>query len=78
MTDAWQKSEFELTKKKTPYILPSRVSYGMSIVRILEKIDCVIMASYCIPFHNRVCHFRGHYCHYCSGTYHPFTTLRST
>ena len=33
--------------QQTPHISPSRASYGMPIVRILEKIDCVITAPHC-------------------------------
>ena len=36
--------------QKTPHISPSRVSYGVSIVRIWEKIDHIIMALHCISF----------------------------
>ena len=39
------KSDFEL---KTPHKSPSQASYGVSIVRIWEKIDRVIMAPHCI------------------------------
>ena len=34
--------------RKTPHISPLRVSYGVSFVRILKKIDRVITAPYCI------------------------------
>ena len=37
-----------LHSQNTPYIWPSRASYGVSFVRILEKIGCVIMAPQCI------------------------------
>ena len=37
-----------LESQLTPHISPSWVSYGVSIVRILEKIDHVIMALCCI------------------------------
>ena len=37
-----------LESQQTPHILPSRVSYGASIVRIWEKIDGVIKAPHCI------------------------------
>ena len=44
-------SESELDIRITtdiPYISPSRASYGVSIVRILEEIDGIIMAPHCI------------------------------
>ena len=37
--------------QKTPHSLPSQASYGVSIVNILEKIDRVITALYCIYRH---------------------------
>ena len=36
------------TSQQTPHTSPSRASYGMAIVRILEKIDRVITAPHCI------------------------------
>ena len=39
MAEAKHKSALELTK--TPHILPSRVSYGLSLVRVLDEIDCL-------------------------------------
>ena len=36
-----------IASQHTHHISPSRVSYGVSVVRIFEKIDCVIMAPYC-------------------------------
>ena len=33
--------------QQTPHSLPSRASYGVSIVRIWEKIDCIITALHC-------------------------------
>ena len=42
------KQSFNL--QKTPHISPWRVSYGLSFVRILEKIDCIIMAPHCIKY----------------------------
>ena len=36
-----------LESQQTPHIAPSRASYGMSILRILDKIDRVIMAPHC-------------------------------
>ena len=33
--------------QQTPHTSPPMASYGVCIVRILEKIDCFIMASYC-------------------------------
>ena len=40
-----------LNSQKTSFTSPSRASYGMSIVRILEKIDRVITAPECILTH---------------------------
>ena len=37
-----------LESQQTPHTSPSRASYGVSIVRILEKIDRVITAPHCI------------------------------
>ena len=37
-----------LESQQTAHISPSEVSYGVSIVRILEKIDCDIMTPECI------------------------------
>ena len=37
-----------LESQQTPHISPSRVSYGVSIVGMLEKIDRVITAPHCI------------------------------
>ena len=37
-----------LDSQQTPHISPSQASYGVSIVRILEKIDSVITAPRCI------------------------------
>ena len=39
-----------LNSQKTPHSLPSRASYGMSIVGILEKINYVMMTPHCIWF----------------------------
>ena len=36
-----------LGSQQTPHISPSRASYGMSVVRILKKIDCIITAPPC-------------------------------
>ena len=46
----WQRRYINqsLYSQKTPHISPSRVSYGVSIMRILKKIDRIIMASHCI------------------------------
>ena len=41
-----------LGTQQTPHILPSRVSYGVAIVRILEKIDGIITALHCIFYLN--------------------------
>ena len=46
MAAAEPKSDIELTKKN--HTLPSRVSYGVSVVRIWEKIYRVITAPHCI------------------------------
>ena len=40
------KSDFKLTTD-TPY-LALQASYGVSIMRMLKKIDCIIIASHCI------------------------------
>ena len=37
-----------LNPQKTPHTLPLRVSYGVSLVLKLDKIDCIIMAPHCI------------------------------
>ena len=39
-----------LDSQKTSHSLPSRASYGVSIVRILEKINFLIMTPHCIWF----------------------------
>ena len=36
-----------LESQQTPHTSPSRASYGVSIVRIWEKIDCIITAPHC-------------------------------
>ena len=60
-TEAQQKSKFD--SQKTPHTSPSRVSYGVSIVRILEKIDCVIMAPHCtwniVAYSGMICMIRN-------------------
>ena len=43
----WEKINQTLASWKTPHISPSLASYGVSIVRILEKINRVITASHC-------------------------------
>ena len=43
----WQKVNQILESQQTPHTLPLRVSYGVSIVEILEKIDSIITASHC-------------------------------
>ena len=40
--------------QNTPNISPWRASYGVSFVRILEKIDSVISATHCNTTHNRL------------------------
>ena len=45
MTEAEYQSEIEHTKD----ILPLQLSYRVTLVKILEKIDHVIMALHCIP-----------------------------
>ena len=37
-----------LYSQKTPHISPSQVSYGVSIVRIWDKIDYISTAPHCI------------------------------
>ena len=44
----WQKINQILESQQTPHISPSRESYGVSIVKIWEKIDRVITAPRCI------------------------------
>ena len=39
-----------LHSQKTPHISPMRASYGVSIVRIWEKIDSVIKATHCFSY----------------------------
>ena len=39
-----------LKSQQTPHTSPSRASYGVSLVRILEKTDRAIMAPHCIWF----------------------------
>ena len=41
--------DYILETQQTPHSSPSRVSYGVSIVRIWEKIDRVITMLHCIP-----------------------------
>ena len=48
MTAAEPKSYTKPTKDT--HISPSRASYGMSVVRILEKIDQVMTALHCTTF----------------------------
>ena len=48
MTDTEYKQTVD--SQKTLHTSPSRASYGVSIVRILEKIECVIIAPQCIKF----------------------------
>ena len=38
----WQNVDQTLNWQKTPHTSASQVSYGVSVVRILEKIDCII------------------------------------
>ena len=52
----WQNINQILNSQKTPHISPLRVSYGVSIVRICEKIDCVITASHCTNHWGRAAH----------------------
>ena len=44
----WQNVSQTLDSQNTPHTSPSRASYGVSFVSILEKIDRVLMAPYCI------------------------------
>ena len=37
-----------LNSQMAPHSSPSQASYGVSIVRILEEIDCVMMAPHCM------------------------------
>ena len=34
--------------QKTPHTSPLRASYGVSVVRMFKKIDCVITALHCV------------------------------
>ena len=42
-------------EQKTPHTSPSWVRYGVSFVRICEKIDCIIMALHCIWVRSQNC-----------------------
>ena len=44
----WQKTNQILESQQTPHFSPSRASYGMSIVRIMGRIDRIITAPRCI------------------------------
>ena len=46
----WHQQNINLTRnsQQTPHSSPVKSSYGMSVVRKLEKIDCVITALHCI------------------------------
>ena len=45
----WQQNLNQTSNsQQTPHTSPSRASYGESIVRICEKIDCIITALHCI------------------------------
>ena len=44
---AVEQSDQILESQETPHLSPSRLSYGVSIVRILQKIDRVITALHC-------------------------------
>ena len=50
----WQQQNINQTStsQQTPHTSPSQASYGVSIMRILKKIDCVITALHCICFHS--------------------------
>ena len=56
----WQQQNINhtLNPQKASHISPSHVTYGISVVRICEKIDCVKTALHCIqncwidPWHN--------------------------
>ena len=49
----WMKQNINQTvnSQKISHISPSRASYGMYIVRILKKIDCIITAPHCISIY---------------------------
>ena len=46
----WQQQNWNQVSnsQQTPHILPWRARYGLSVVRIWEKINCIVMAQYCI------------------------------
>ena len=44
----WQKVNLTLNSQQAPHTSPSRASYGVYIVRILETIDRVITAPHCM------------------------------
>ena len=43
-----QNTNQRLNPQKTPHTSPSRASYAVSFVTILDKIDCVMTALHCI------------------------------
>ena len=45
-----QKVNKILESQQTSHISPSRASYGVSFVKIMNKIDCVITAPHCIQY----------------------------
>ena len=45
-----------LNSQKTPHILPSGVSYGLSVVKILQKFNCVIVAPNCTVLNADILH----------------------
>ena len=49
----WQQQNINqnLNSPKTPHSSPSWVSYGVSVVSILEKIDSVMIAPHCVMYH---------------------------
>ena len=52
----WQNLDQNLNSQQTPHTSPSRVKYGVSVVRILGKIPRVTMAQHCNNFtsHNTI------------------------
>ena len=50
MTATERKSNFSSVSQQTPHTSPSWVSYGVSIMGILKKIDCILTTLHCIIF----------------------------
>ena len=46
--EQWQNVDQTVNWQKTPHTSASQVSYGVSVARILQKIDCIITVLHCI------------------------------